>query len=475
MKPGNGKAPSKSRFVMTGKQKVAWEAIGGNVRHNLLYGGARSGKTFLIVFAIVCRALAHKSRHAIMRHAFNHVKNSVIFDTLPKVMETCFPDLVPHCTLNKSDWIYTLPARDGGTSEIVFSGLDDKERTERILGLEFSSIYLNEASQIALSARNMAATRLAQRTPLALKMYYDANPPSRGHWLHKMFIEKIDPESKQPLPNPASYQAVKLNPQDNVENLGEGFLEELAALPSRERRRFLDGEWGIENESPLWSPELLDQCRRLDAPSEYSQIVIGVDPSGCSGPADKRSDEIGIVVTGLGRDQKGYVLEDLSGRYGPREWGKVVADAYDRLGADAVVAETNFGGALVREILQVAKPGIPVREVKASRGKAVRATPVAALFETGKVKLAGRFSALEDQMLAMSPAGYTGDRSPDRLDAMVWALAALFPALARQDSEYRHRPTHAEDYNPMTFYDRPQPGQPEGYDPFSHGDERRPR
>jgi predicted phage terminase large subunit-like protein len=455
-------------FHMTPRQKVAWEAIGGNVRHNLLYGGARSGKTFLIVYAIVVRALAHTSRHAIMRHNFNHVKNSIIFDTLPAVMLKCFPEVQRHCNLNKTDWIYSLPSRDGGTSEIVFGGLDDKERTERILGTEFSSIYLNECSQISLSARNMAATRLAQRTPLALKMYYDANPPSRGHWLHKMFIEKIDPDSKQPLPNPAAYQAVKLNPADNVHNLGEGYLRELEALPSRERKRFLEGEWATENDSPLWTPELLDQCRQFDAPSEFSQIVIAVDPSGCSGPADKRSDEIGIIVVGLGRDQRAYILEDLSGRYGPREWGATTADAFDRHAADVVICETNFGGAMVKEVLQVAKAAIPIREVKASRGKAVRATPVAALFETGKVRLAGRFSQLEDQMLAMSPAGYTGDRSPDRLDAMVWALAALFPSLARQDSEFRHRPTHAEDYDPMSYRTK---GSAADYDPFRGSDD----
>ncbi len=138
------------------------------------------------------------------------------------------------------------------------------------------------------------------------------------------------------------------------------------------RQRFWLGEFSSETDSPLWTIELLDQRRILDGRVvDYQRIVISVDPSGCSGPEDERSDEVGIIVIALGTDQRAYVLEDLSGRFGPREWGSLVAAAFERHGADLVVAETNFGGALVGEVLRGAKAGIPFKEVRASRGKAV--------------------------------------------------------------------------------------------------------
>jgi predicted phage terminase large subunit-like protein len=157
------------------------------------------------------------------------------------------------------------------------------------------------------------------------------------------------------------------------------------------------------------------------------------------------------LVCGLGTDGKGYVLEDLSGRFGPAQWKEVVVSAYDRHGADLVVAEVNYGGSMVAEVIRtaVADGGYPVnfREVTASRGKVVRAEPIAALWSQNRVCLVGRFTELEAQMLAMTTAGYRGDRSPDRLDAMVWGLTALFPAMAREardaaagpDGPRRHR------------------------------------
>src|SRR6185295_2245092 len=163
----------------------------------------------------------------------------------------------------------------------------------------------------------------------------------------------------------------------------EAYLNELETLPARERKRFLLGEFGSDAENPLWTNELLDQCRIRNASDlpDYQRIVIAVDPSGGSGPADKRSDEVGIVVAALGTDQRGYIIEDLSGRHGPREWGNMVAAAYERHGADVIVAETNFGGAMVQQVIEGAKPGLHYKEVKASRGKVVRAEPIAVLFE----------------------------------------------------------------------------------------------
>ena len=137
-------------FKLTRKQQQGNELLGSEATHIMLYGGSRSGKTFLNVRAIVTRALAHRSRHAMLRFRFNHIKASIVYDTLPKVMSLCFPGVADHCRLNKEDWFYTLPNK----SEIWFGGLDDKERTEKILGQEYATMFLNECSQIPWASRN---------------------------------------------------------------------------------------------------------------------------------------------------------------------------------------------------------------------------------------------------------------------------------------------------------------------------------
>jgi predicted phage terminase large subunit-like protein len=295
----------------------------------------------------------------------------------------------------------------------------------------------------------VAITRLAQKVDgLRNKAFYDCNPPSDGHWTHKLFIQKRDPSSGQPIRDPDGYAAFgPMNPTDNAGNLSADYLKQLEGLSERDRRRFLLGQWGSANEAALWTVELLEQSRfeGTELP-EMARVIVAVDPSGASGKEDERSDEIGIVVCGLGTDGKGYVLEDLSGRMGPADWGRAAVSAFDRYQADAIVAEVNFGGEMVAEVIRsaareggAARP-VPFREVRASRGKAVRAEPIATLFEQEKVRLAGIFPVLEDQLCAMTTAGFVGDRSPDRADAMIWGLAHLFPAMTRRDDEFRAPP-----------------------------------
>lgn len=182
-------------FKLTPRQTEATQLLGSEATHCMLYGGSRSGKTFALVRALLIRALAHKSRHAILRYRFNHIKASIIYDTLPKVLELCFPGVAEKSRLDKTDWFYMLP----NGSEIWFGGLDDKERTEKILGQEYATIYLNECSQIPWQSRCMAMTRLAQNTPLRLKAYYDCNPPSAAHWTYRVFVEKRDPDKRTPF------------------------------------------------------------------------------------------------------------------------------------------------------------------------------------------------------------------------------------------------------------------------------------
>ena len=287
----------------------------------------------------------------------------------------------------------------------------------------------------------IAVTRLAQRVQQQVKdgtdawlkprMYYDCNPPSKAHWSYQVFVLKRDPDSKQNI-NPADYAWFQLNPQGNAENLSDGYLETLQGLSARLRKRFLLGEFADATPNALFTDEVIDRWRVHDGVlPDMVRVVVGVDPSG-SGDADNAdNDAIGISVGGIGTDGNAYLLADYTVKAGPATWGKIATDAYDRHAADLVVGEINYGGAMVQHVIQTARPRTPYKQVTATRGKAVRAEPFSALYEQGKVRHAGIFRDLEDELVAFSTAGYTGERSPNRADAWIWVLTELFPGLTR--------------------------------------------
>ena len=426
----------------TSRQEQARELLGSDCTHIMLFGGSRSGKTFLIVRNIVLRSLkAAHSRHAMFRFRFNHAKATLALDTLPKVMELCFPQI--KATLDKSDWYLKLP----NGSEIWICGLDDKERTEKILGLEFASIFLNECSQISLFGREMAMTRLSQKVlqsemdgkvePLKPRMFYDCNPPNKAHWSYKIFIEKRDPETKQPMRDPENYGSMQMNPKDNLENLPDDYISgTLAGLSAARRRRFIDGEFADANPNALFTLEDIEKWRQLDGRApDMVRMVVAVDPSGSGDTDNADNDEIGIVVAGLGTDGNAYLIEDCTAKAGPATWGKIATDAFDRHAADVVVGEVNYGGAMVKATIQTARPRTNFKSVTATRGKAVRAEPIAALYEQGKVRHIGNFQQLEDELVAFSTYGYTGEGSPNRADALIWALTELFPGVVKGKAE----------------------------------------
>lgn len=409
-------------FDLTAKQVEVRNKLAGPERHALVYGGSRSGKTFLLSYCVATRAIAApNSRHLIARLHNIDVRQSVLMDTWPTMMRLAYPGV--KCETNKQDQFATLP----NGAEVWFGGLDDKERVEKILGKEYATIYVNEASQVSYETILTLRTRLAQRAAkvdgraLKLKAYYDLNPTGRGHWTYQEFVLGKRPDNGRPV-EPGSRIYAVMNPSENP-NLPAEYLAELAALPERQRLRFLEGQFLSEVPGALWPLDRIERGRA--EPPLLTRIVIGVDPSGSDGVGGDRQ---GIVVVGLGIDGRGYVLEDLSCRLSPNGWADVVARAYHLHSADLIVAEQNYGGAMVESTLRTADANLPVKLVNASRGKHVRAEPVAALYEQGKVSHAGVFRDLEDQMGLMTTAGYQGSDSPDRLDALVWALTELMVA-----------------------------------------------
>jgi phage terminase large subunit-like protein len=164
---------------------------------------------------------------------------------------------------------------------------------------------------------------------------------------------------------------------------------------------------------------------------------------------------VGIAVGALGTDGKGYLLADLSGRHSPEQWAAIVNDAYTRFNADIVVAEGNFGGDMVRAVLQANNPDLPFKEVTASRGKVVRAEPFSTLYQRGRIHHVGYFPEAEDQFCGMTTSGYQGLRSPDRADTIIWAWAELFPSMTQSKKDENWTPPQKKTYTrKASRYDR---------------------
>jgi phage terminase large subunit-like protein len=187
-------------------------------------------------------------------------------------------------------------------------------------------------------------------------------------------------------------------------------------------RQEIGGELLTDTPGALWTYDMLDD--RRPAPADLARVVVAVDPSGGD---DVENDEQGIVVAGLGADARGYVLSDRTCKLSPDGWGRRAVQAYLDYRADAIVGEANYGGAMVEAVVRNAAramgvTGVTYKAVHASRGKAVRAQPVAQLYEQRDVSHCDVFTELENELTSWTPESGT---SPNRLDAVVWALTEL--------------------------------------------------
>lgn len=224
-----------------------------------------------------------------------------------------------------------------------------------------------------------------------------------------------------------SVEVTRGQTMDNASNLAAPFLAKIEARYAGTRlgRQELDGEILGDLPGAIWSLDNLDLYRVAEAPDDLERILIGVDPAVTN---TEDSDFHGIVAAGI-KEQSGYVLEDASIKGSPLQWARRAIALHDKYGADGIVIEVNQGGDMVAQTLRSVRETLNIIEVRATRGKHVRAEPIAALYEQGRVHHVGGFSELEEQMTMTTTAGYEGDDSPDRLDAAVWVLTELFPAM----------------------------------------------
>ncbi|WP_114432089.1 DNA-packaging protein [Phyllobacterium bourgognense] len=242
------------------------------------------------------------------------------------------------------------------------------------------------------------------------------------------------PLLKNMLADPA-IRVRRMKMQENAANLAPGFVKHVNGLYGGTRlgRQELDGELIEESPDALWSRLMMENVFSSDVP-ELKRIVVAIDPPAS---ATKKSDACGIVAAGLDENGMAWVLADESfAPAKPHEWARRAIALFHRLEADLIIAEVNQGGDMVAAVIAAEDDSVPVRSVRANRGKALRAEPIAALYEQGRVRHAARFPLLEDEMCDFAHNGLSNGRSPDRVDALVWALSDL---LRRRDGSPRIR------------------------------------
>ena len=404
------------KLKKTPKQFEAIELMKNHIEV-LLEGGSRSGKTFIAVYAIFVRALKHpNSRHLIVRRHFNHVKQTIWYQTFSAVQEVALQGLV--YKENKSDWFIQFP----NGSQVWIGGTDDKERIEKILGSEWDTIYLNEASQLPFDTYDMIKTRLNPRHGIKPLYLIDYNPPSMTHWGFIIFEKGLNYETKQPLAHPERYAKIKMNPLDNLANLSDGYIENLESMGEAKRRRFLEGLYGDDSINALWKRIWITENRLKKAPIDLLRVVVAVDPAVTG---NETSDDTGIIVCAKFRLNSGIhycVLGDYTYHGDVSGWGQKVADLYNEFQADKVIGEVNQGGDLVGLNIRNYGRNISYESVRATRGKAIRAEPIADLYRRGYVHHIGELMELEDQMCTWTEEA---GESPDNMDALVWGISYL--------------------------------------------------
>lgn len=297
---------------------------------------------------------------------------------------------------------------DNGAVAQVFSAEDP----ESLRGPQFEAAWLDEFGKWRNAEATFDMLQFGLRLGLRPRQLVTTTP-------------RPLPALKRLLADP-NVAVTRLRTEDNTGNLAAGFVETLAARYGGTRlgRQELDGELVEDREDALWSRDMIEQAFTAEA-GELRRIVVAVDP-----PASSRrtSDACGIVAAGLDAAGNVVVLADATLRAAkPQAWAGRAVELFHALGADCLVAEVNQGGDMVAAVIRTVDALAPVKPVRATRGKWLRAEPVAALYQQGRVRHAGRFPALEDEMCDFGPDGLSDGRSPDRLDALVWAVTELMP------------------------------------------------
>lgn len=376
-------------------------------RYYLVSGGRGSGKSWALSLFLL--NLTYERGHVILftRWTLTSAFISIIPEFIDKIEVM---NKEEDFEITQSEIINTLTG-----SKIIFRGIKTSQGTATANLKSISGVttwVLDEAEELVdedifdridLSIR---AVDMINRVILVM------NPSFKSHWIYKRFVSIERNDTTR----------IHTTYEDNLANLSKSFIDQAQRTKLENKHRYEHlflGKWLDDAEGMLWNRAMIAKCY-IDEPPELKRIVVAIDPAIT---ATSESDETGIIVCGKDANGKGYILEDLSGKYSPNEWAIIAVKAFDRWNADCIVAEKNQGGDMVESVLR-SQGGAKhrVKLVTATKGKYVRAEPVYSLYEQNKVYHVGNFSILEAQMVTFEPEK---GKSPDRVDALVWGLTEL--------------------------------------------------
>lgn len=345
-------------------------------------------------------------RVALVGETFDQVREVMVHGE-SGILACCPPDRRPAWEAGRRRLVWP-----NGAVAMAFSG----HEPEALRGPQFDAAWVDELAKWKRAEESWDMLQFALRLGTHPQQAITTTPRNVG------VLKRI-------LRNPSTV-VTHAATEANRAYLAESFLAEVQARygGTRMGRQELEGVLLEDVEGALWTSAMLEGCR-VDAVPVLDRVVVAVDPAVTSGA---NADECGIVVAGVvaagePKDWRAYVLEDATVRGSPVDWATSAIAAMRRHGAERLVAEVNQGGDLVESVIRQVDPLVPFRALRAGRGKGLRAEPVAALYEQGRVRhlRAGNLGALEDQMCLLSLRGYEGQGSPDRVDALVWAMHEL--------------------------------------------------
>ena len=373
----------------------------GDWRTWLLLGGRGSGKT---------RSSAEATRAEIeagRRRAIGLIGPTA--DTLRRDQAAALLEIsAPWCRAVHEPSQRRLTWPNGSVAYLLSS-----EEPDRIRGLNLDWAWGDELTSWANPEETWSNLQFALRV---------SGPTSANPAAVISTTPKRDPLLKRIMAAPSTV-TTRSRTFDNAANLSAATMAHLRETYGGTTlgRQELDAEILEDVDGALWPRAMLDASRVPPCDDMvFKRIVVAIDPAGGKG---RSNDETGIVVAARGVDGHGYVLQDLSGRFSPERWARRAVESYHAHRADRIVVESNFGGEMAVATIRAVDPNVPVRTVHASRGKQVRAEPVVTLYEQSRVHHVGNFNELEDQLCGWNPAASRS--SPDRLDALVWALTEL--------------------------------------------------
>ena len=396
------------------------EAFGGlfeKSRYKAYYGGRGSGKSHSAATAALVRAGQKPLRVGCFREVQRSIKDSV-----KQLLDDKIADL------NMGGFYTSLnnEIRGANGSEFIFAGLGNLT-ADQIKSMEGIDIALVEESQ-TISERSLEILIPTIRAP-GSELWFLWNPRHASDPVDQRFRGLTLPENT--IVRQVNYVDNPFFPDE---------LEAERAFDEEQNRERYSHIWLGDYEptaiGAIWDRLTLHSSRVTNVP-DLERIVVAVDPAVSS---DSGADEHGVIVAGLGADTRGYVLDDGSTSGSPKQWATRTIALFDKWQADAIVIEVNQGGDMVRHTLDSIRPGLPIIEVRATRGKHVRAEPISALYARGRGSHVGSYPELEDQMCQMTAAGFEGQGSPDRCDALVWGLTELFPSMTKSNSRREYIP-----------------------------------